>query len=134
MALTLVADFDSKEKATLAIENLVVAGIPRDHIDSYPSLAPTAVSEPSAGEGVKGAETRVSSEGPLGHLQALLAKLFDVGKPDSPVSGGSEPTLEEAENEYVFLAVEATGDPASADAVRSVLEKAGASRVGVHTL
>ncbi|MGI4860143.1 MAG: hypothetical protein ACRYHA_25095 [Janthinobacterium lividum] len=132
MPAALVADFDNRSKALDAVQRLVQAGIPREHIDTYPSLENRMPEMPSAGEKVQGAETEMSSNGPLGHLQSLLAKLFGVETSKPQTQGGSEPTSEPFSHESVYMAIGIEGLSISADTVRGLLTGAGAIRIDDH--
>lgn len=132
MPAALVADFDNRSKALDAVQRLIQAGIPQNHIDTYPSLENHAPRMPSAGEKVQGAETEMSSNGPLGHLQSILAKLFGVETSKPETQGASEPTSEPFSHESVYMAIDIAGLSIGAEAVRGLLTDAGAIRVDEH--
>lgn len=133
MPTVLVADFDNTTKARDAIRRLVQAGIPDSHIDTYPSVKTPPVVMPGERERVKGAETEMSSNGPLGHLQSLLAKLFGVEKSAPQTPSTSEPTREPFAHESVYMAIGLEGLSAGAETVRTLLSEAGAVRVDEHS-
>jgi len=134
MARILVAEFDSRDQASLAVQKLIDTGVPKGHIDSYPSLDEHTPREPDKSERVKGAETPVSSNGPLGHLQAVIAKVFGVGKPDDPALSSSEPTAELTGKSPAFLSVHMDGIESRLTQLGSLLTDAGALRVAEHEM
>ena len=134
MSLILVAEFDSREAALAAVAKLEDAGVARNRIDSYPGLDPAQPKEPASAEKVAGAETPLSTNGPLGHLQAIVAKVFGSGKPDGNAMSGSEPTSERTGKEPVFLSVHMEGNTERITAVEATLSESGASRVARHDM
>lgn len=136
MALTLVADFDTPAKAIVAVDNLSSAGIPKEHIATYPNLHAIEASVPEANE-VPSDAPSLPTTGLLTRLQARLANLFNAGMPElGIVSGitelGDEPKQEAIQTGSVFLAVDVSADPVIANTAQLILEKAGALRVALH--
>ena len=134
MSLVIVAEFDTQDTARAAVARLESEGVARDRIDSYPSLNVNQVKEPAPGEKVAGAETPLSTNGPLGHLQAIVAKVFGVGNPDENAMSESEPTHELTGKKPVFLSIHMEGEIARVAAVETMLSEAGASRVAQHDM
>ncbi|MGI4857087.1 MAG: hypothetical protein ACRYHA_09290 [Janthinobacterium lividum] len=132
MPAALVADFNNRSKALDAVHRLTEAGVPRSHIDTYPSLEERVPVAPAEGEKVHGAETEISSNGPLGHLQSLLARLFGVETSKPQTQGAAEPTSEPFAHESVYMAIAIEGLSTSAETVRGLLAGAGAIRIDEH--
>ena len=134
MSLILVAEFGSRDVALAAVDQLERAGVAPSRIDSYPSLAVTQIKEPAHSDKVEGAETPLSTNGPLGHLQAIIAKVFGGGKPDANTLSQSEPTHERTGKEPIFLSVHMEGEAERMHAVETTLSEAGALRVAQHDM
>lgn len=132
MSLILVAEFDNEASARSALQHLTMAGVEKSRIDAYPSLETTKVKEPAHEEKVQGAETPLSTNGPLGHLQAIVAKVFGAGRPDTDNVSESEPTTELTGKKPVFLSIHMDGHFEQTPTLEILLNDAGAVRVAQH--
>ena len=81
-----------------------------------------------------GAKTPVSPNGPLGHLQAVIAKVFGVGKPDDNALSSSETTAELTGKSPAFLSIHMDGKESSMPRLTGLLTDAGALRVAEHVM
>ena len=132
MSEKVIGEFDSEEAARAAIARLGQLGIRLNSIETYPSLVEPSITEPSSADRVKGAETPVSGDGPLGHLGAIIVKLFHIAQPDATERGGLEPTRELNTKTPVFVSVHLGETSIDVSSVELALDGAGASRVARH--
>jgi len=134
MSRLLIAEFDSADKALAAMRGLADAGINRESIDTYPSLERNTLREPKSDQRVAGAETPLSTNGPLGHLQSIVAKLFGAGNPDDQTLSSSEPTQERTGKHPAFLSVHLDLPGMDVPGLTRVMTDAGALRVAQHEM
>jgi len=133
MSEKVIGEFDSEEAARAAVARLGQLGIRLNSIETYPSLFATPVTEPSTADRVSGAETPLAEDGPLGHLGAIIVKLFHIAQPDITEKGGIEPTRELTTKKPVFVSVHLTDAPNDVANIELALNGAGALRVARHT-
>lgn len=132
MPASIIADFDDRTKALDAMDRLIQAGVPRGHVETYPTLDTPHPTMPTEGEKVHGAKTDISTNGPLGHLQSLLAGLFGGEQSQPQTPGTSEPTHEPSSHQSVYMAIALDDLVMSVDTLRTVLTAAGAIRIDEH--